>query len=160
MSPEEAFKLGFLSRCVEERLPSDRISVLAKQASSAFEKEAAPPAAAGISSFLGLNKLNLPGMIGSALSLPGAGLSTIRDATGVLKDLSPFFLLAAAAPPTMGGIAAAVQNVGTDISESDVEEAKQQELSDTYRRMADQLKRQQTARSFKRDNKKSGRIFM
>lgn len=161
MSPEEAFKLGFLSRCVEERLPSDRIAVLAKQASSAFEKEAvAPTAAAGVGSFLGLDKLSLPGMIGSALNLPRAGLGTVRDATGALKDLSPLFLLAAAAPPTVGGIAAALQNVGTDISEADVEEAKQQELSDTYRRMSDQLKRQQAARSFKQDSKKSGRIFM
>jgi len=155
MSPEESFKLGFYSRCVEEGMSASQIAALAKQAGDFFDKQATAPAAA--SSFL------LPAVSNAVGGLAGAAKSSLgvaRDATGLAKDLSPLALLAAAVPPTIGGIAAVLKNTATDIGEEDVGEAKQQELSDTYRRMADQLRRQQAARRFKQNRKASGRVFM
>jgi hypothetical protein len=157
MSPAEAFKLGFLSRCVEEGLSGSQIAGLSKQASDFFDKQAFASAAPSLGSTL----LNAAGSVPSFLT-GGAksGLGMVRDVTGLAKDLSPLALLAAAAPPTIGGVAAVLKNQATDISEEDVGEAKQQELADTYHRMAEQLRRQQAARSFKKDRKQSGRVFM
>lgn len=157
MSPAEAFKLGFLSRCVEEGLSSSQISGLSKQASEFFDKQATPAAAAGLGSqALGM-LTSIPGLLSGGAK---SGLGMVRDVTGLTKDLAPLGLLAAAAPPTIGGVIAALKNTATDISEEDVGEAKQQELTDTYHRMAEQLRRQQAARSFKKDRKQSGRVFM
>lgn len=157
MSPEEAFKLGFLSRCVEEGLSSTKTAELAKKASDFLEKKASPTVPVGAGMQL-LNTLtSIPGYFtGGARS----GLGMARDITGMAKDLSPLMFLAAAAPPTIGGVAAALKNTATDISEEDVGEAKQQELAETYHRMAEQLRRQQAARQFKSQRKQSGRVFM
>lgn len=161
MSPEEAFKLGFLSRCVEENLPADRIELLAKQASSAFDKEAVgPAAAAGYGPLMFETLKNLPESINYFAKYPSTWLNFSRDVVGAFKDVSPALLFGAAAPPLVGGLAAGLNNVATDIGEDDVEEAKQQELVDTYTRLTDQLKRQQLAREFKSQRKKDDKIYM
>jgi hypothetical protein len=161
MSPNEAFKLGFLSRCVEEGLSSGETAALAKQASSAFDKQAAGPAAPVAAAASNLFSLkNLQDLAGTLTSPVTKSIDTASKVTGLAKDLAPLGLFAAAAPPALGGLAAVLKNTATDISEADVEEAKQQELADTYHRMAEQLKRQRTARDFRGQRKRSGRVFM
>jgi hypothetical protein len=159
MSPNEAFKLGFLSRCVEEGLSSGETAALAKQASSAFDKQAVGPVASSAASNLFTLK-NLQDLAGTLTSPVTKSIDTASKVTGLAKDLAPLGLFAAAAPPALGGLAAVLKNTATDISEADVEEAKQQELADTYHRMAEQLKRQRTARDFRSQRKRSGRVFM
>jgi hypothetical protein len=152
MYPNEAFKLGFLSRCVEEGLSSSETAALAKQASVAFEKEANPV----ISSALGLGSTAFKGLT----DLVKTPLGLAKDTTSLVKDVLPAGMLMAALPPAAGGLAAVLKNTATDISDADVDEAKQQELVDTYRRMAAQLKRQRAARDYKNQSKRSGRVFL
>jgi hypothetical protein len=153
MSPNEAFKLGFLSRCVEEGLSSSETAALAKQASVAFEKEAVTPL---VPAALNLGSTAFKGLT----DLVKTPLGLAKDTTSLVKDVLPAGMLMAALPPAAGGLAAVLKNTATDISDADVDEAKQQELVDTYRRMAEQLKRQRAARDYKNQSKRSGRVFL
>lgn len=127
MHPREAFKIGFLARCVEEGLSPDETRALAKSASDCFAKQA-----------FGLN-----------------------DTVKAIKSVTiPGALALAGAPILAGGGAAYFANQATDTDATDIEEIKKKELVDTYRRMADQLRRQRKLRDYKAERKRTGQVFL
>jgi hypothetical protein len=128
MHPREAFKIGFLARCVEQGLSPEDTRALAKSASDCFEK---------------------------------AGFSGFKDVLDTAKGIGyPALAAAAAAPIALGGGAAYFANKATDTDATDIEEIKQKELVDTYRRMADQLRRQRKMRDYKAERKRTGQVFL
>ena len=87
---------------------------------------------------------------------------------GGLKDLFdtakgigyPALGLAMAAPIALGGGAAYFTNKATDTDATDIEEIKQKELLETYRRMAEQMQRQRKMRDYKAERKRTGQVFL
>lgn len=121
MEPREAFKIGFMSRCIEEGLSQEKTAELIEKSS---------------------------GFIGDL----------IDGAKGVAY---PAAALTLAAPPTLGGLAAYFNNKAIDTAdEGDIEEVKQKELVDSYRRMARQLKSSRNVRERKAKRKRSGQVFL
>ncbi len=119
MNPNEAFKLGFLARCVEAGLSSNETTDLVKKAHACFTKE---------------------------------GFSSIASAAG------PALAAALIAPPAIGGMSAYLVNKATDADSGDVEDIKKRELIQTYKRMADQLRRHKKLRSS--PSARSNRVFL
>ena len=122
MTAQEAFKVGFLERCVEARVPAEQVPGLAKQAAALLAKQA-----------------DLTGLLGKGIDLAksvgGAGLHYGG-------------LTAALAPPLLGLARGAGLAKLTDIDDTDVEDIKNQETVAEYRRQTDQLRRQLAARAF------------
>lgn len=118
MDPREAFKIGFMARCIEEGLSQEKTAELMEKAAMGGLVDA-----------------------GKAVLYPAAAL-------------------ALAAPPTLGGLAAYFKNKATDSDASEIEEIQQQEQADTYRRMADQLRRAKALRERKAGKKRSGQVFL
>lgn len=140
MRPQEAFKLGFLARCVEEGLSPEQTHALAKQAADCFTKQAF------------LDFLNNPAK---------ATVDTGKSTVDLLKGSIPLALAAAAVPPAVGGLAAYMANSATDVDDnSAVEDVKKQELIDNYKRMAEQLNRQSQLRQYKQERKRTGRVYL
>tara|TARA_R110000751_G_scaffold62759_4_gene129716 strand:- start:416 stop:781 length:366 start_codon:yes stop_codon:yes gene_type:complete len=121
MEPREAFKIGFMARCVEEGLSHEKTAELMEKAADS----------------------TLSGIIDAAKS-------AIYPAVG----------LALAAPPTLGGLTAYFKNKTLDSDTDEVEEIKQKEMADSYRRMADQLRRSKALRGRKKSKKRSGQVFL
>lgn len=121
MEPREAFKIGFMSRCIEEGLSQEKTAELMEKAAD------------------------------------GWGSGFVDAAKAVLY---PATALALAAPPTMGGLAAYFKNKTLDSDTNDVEEIKQKEMADSYRRMTDQLQRSKALRERKASKKRSGQVFL
>ena len=133
MRPNEAFKIGFLARCVEAGLSTAETRQLAKQANACFTKS-------GFASTLGgLGKLT----------------SDVVGSVGV-----PALTAAAIAPPALGGMAAYLYNKATDADANDVKEIKKKELIQTYRRMADQLRRHRRIRDQRASGNRSSQVFL
>lgn len=119
MEPREAFKIGFMARCVEEGLSQEKTAELMEKAAEGW------------------------GLVDAAKAV-----------------LYPATALALAAPPTMGGLAAYFKNKTLDSDTNDVEEIKQKEMADSYRRMTDQLRRSKALRERKASKKRSGQVFL
>lgn len=117
MDPREAFKIGFMARCIEEGLSQEKTAELMEKAGNGLVDAA------------------------KAVAYPAAAL-------------------ALAAPPTLGGLAAYFKNKATDSDASEIEEIQQQEQAETYRRMADQLRRAKALRERKAGKKRSGQVFL
>jgi DNA helicase TIP49 (TBP-interacting protein) len=143
MQPHEAFKLGFLSRCVEEGLSPEQINGLAKSAAEFLGKQAFVREAIGQ-------------VTGTVKDTADAGKSVVEFG----KSMWPLAALAVGVPAGAGALTAYLQNAATDVDATDVEEAKQQELMDTYRRMADQLGRKKQMRDYKQQRKRTGQVFL
>ena len=86
MLPQEAFKLGFLARCVEEGLSPEQTHGLAKQAA--------------ILDFL--------------QNSAKATLDTGKSMIDLAKASVPLAMLGLAAPPAIGGLAAYMANKATE----------------------------------------------
>lgn len=147
MLPQEAFKIGFLARCVEEGLSPEQTHNLAKQAADCFNKQAEGSSL-------------IP--FGSFISNPfKATTDTAKSTIDLAKSTVPLAMMALAAPPAIGGLAAYMSNKATDVDDAAaVEDVKKQELIDTYRRMAQQLNRKQQLRQYKQDRKRTGRVYL
>ena len=137
MTPQEAFKLGFLARCVEGGLSDEQTNALAKRAADLVGEQEK-----------------------SAFTADAAGkvIGGVMEAGG--KAVYPLAALALATPPALGGLAAYFKNQATDIDEDDVESVKRQELIAQYRRMADQLRRQKQLRDYKQERQRTGQVFL
>jgi len=123
MDPREAFKIGFMARCIEEGLSQEKTAELIEKAAD------------------------------------GGTISGLVDAGKAV--LYPAAALALAAPPTIGGLAAYFNNRALDTSdEGDVEEIKQRELTESYRRMAEQMRQTKALRDRKAKRKRSGQVFL
>ena len=135
MQVHEAFKLGFLSRCVEEGMNPEQTHGLSKMAASLFEKQAL---------------INLPSPMGE-----------VNNAVSAVGSLAPYLAAGLAIPPALGGLAAYFANQATDTEGSQgIENIKRQELQDTYERLAGQLQRQKERQDYKAKRKSTGRIFL
>jgi len=129
MHPKEAFKIGFLARCVEEGLSPEETHSRVKAASACFTKRAS-----------------------------GFGL---KDTVDAFKGVTiPTALALGGLPILAGGGAAYFANKATDTDATDIKEIKDKELTETYRRMADQLRRQRKLRDYKAERKRTGQVFL
>jgi hypothetical protein len=136
MQPNEAFKIGFLARCVEEGLSPTQTGELVKQAAEQFEKQSLP----------NLLSTGTTAVNGLKNSLVGLGKASV-----------PLLSMAAAAPPTLGAATAYLANRAVDVDDdAAVEDLRKQELIDTYRRMSEQLERQQRQISGRKQKRKQG----
>jgi enoyl-CoA hydratase/carnithine racemase len=134
MTANEAFKLGFLTRCVEEGMTPEQIHTLTKRAFSSVTQNVTDAAKA-------------------PFDISASALSTGQKAL-------PYLAAAMAIPPSVGGLMAYLKNHATDRGDDLVEEAKQQELTDTYQRMAEQLQRAQQMRKYKQQRKRTGQVYL
>lgn len=139
MQPREAFKLGFLARCVEEGMSPEQTHALAKTAAVCLQKQADD---------------TLTGKAVKTFTQP------IQEISNTAWSMLPWLGAAAAAPPVLGGVAAYLQNAAMDRGDDVVEEAKQEELTDTYSRMADQLRRAKQLRDYKQTRKRTGQVYL
>jgi len=135
LNAREAFKVGFLARCVEDGLSPDEMLDRVKFAAELLEKRA------GIISTLGGKLADVGQGIGSAAL--GYGLP-----------------LALAAPPILGGVAGYGLARATDIDDTDIDDVKDREVMDEYVRQTARLKRQRAARDYQKAKQQTGRIFM
>jgi hypothetical protein len=117
MTPQEAFKFGFLMRCAEEGLQAEEIYERAQQA---------------------LIKVANPGIVGAGV---GAGASmawpVVKGVAGLGQTALIGGLLASAGLGAGGGYMAAKLTE----PDMDAEEAKTQELITTYQLFADEARR-------------------
>lgn len=131
MEPNEAFKVGFLARCLEDGLSAEQTKELAKRAfDCSVEKQAG---------------------VGDAIKGLMAGASGLAG---------PVILGLAAAPPAIGGLSAYFYNKASDVDEAEVDDIKNRELVETYRRMADQLRRSKKLQNKKLLNKGRNQVFL
>lgn len=123
MTDREAFKVGFISRCLEAGLTLEQVPGLAKQAADKLA--------------------SLAGLLGTGLSKTvdlGAGLGNAALGYGLP--------LALAAPPLLGGMAGYGLAKATDIDDTDIAEIKDRELLDEYKRQTQQLLRRRAGRDY------------
>jgi hypothetical protein len=133
LTPREAFKVGFLSRCVEEGLTLKEAHDLVK---TAHEKLAGIPGA------------DIPGKI-------------IDLAKPVVSNALGYGIpIGLAAPPILGGLAGYAASRATDIDDTDVDEIKQRELVEEYKRQTAKLMRDRSARQYRDERKQTGRVFL
>lgn len=132
MEPNEAFKVGFLARCLEDGLSAEQTKALAKRAfNCSLEKSAVG--------------------VGDAFKALMAGASGLAG---------PALALGLAAPPAVGGLSAYLYNKATDVDEAEVDDIKNRELVETYKRMADQLRRSKKLQIKKQQNKGRNQVFL
>lgn len=141
MQASDAFKLGFLARCVEEGLSPEQTYALAKQAG---EKQALPkwpwwgnvkPVGAAV----------VAGGVGGAI--PGAGAAVVDTLKGgVEKWFWPALAALVTAPAAVGGVAAYLAHQASNADNLDVDDVQEKELTVEYDRMRDDLVRQKKMR--------------
>lgn len=124
MNAREAFKYGFMSRCVEAGLttPAEMLGRVK---------------AAGILDALGFGAVSegVKGLFGGAKELVGTG--------GPLLGAAALGL-----PPALGAVGGYTASKLSDISDVDVDEAKKQELINEYRSQSERLRREGALRRF------------
>jgi hypothetical protein len=122
-SAQEAFKLGFLSNCVESGLSIGEMRSRVKTAMDSldsFEKRAL------------------------------AGEQTITKLLEILGEGSKYALGALAfAPPAIGAAGGIMASKLTDVDDEDVADVKKEELIDEYRRQAQKLRQTKQLRTFR-----------
>jgi len=131
MQARDAFKVGFLSRCVEDGLSLEEAHERVKVAMDKL---------AGLT--------DLPGKI---VDLAKPVLST---------GLAYGIPAAIAAPPILGGLAGYGASKLTDVDDTDVDEIKKQEVIDEYKRQIAKLDRDKRIRAFRDRRQQTGRVFM
>jgi hypothetical protein len=138
MTPREAFKIGFMSRCVEDGLSLDQAQERVKHAEDLLEKTA--------------------GVVGDFASIPGKMLDLAKP---VLSSGLGYGIPAlAAAPPVLGGIAGYTLGTMGDVDETDVDEIKQRELIAELKRQTARLKRSKKVKDYRSRRKSTGSVFL
>ncbi len=133
LTPQEAFKVGFLAKCAADGLTPDQTLAAVKSAADLFSKEA---------------------VVGTLL---GKGIDVAK---GVGGGLARFGLpLALVAPPIVGGMAGYGLAKATDIGETDVAELKDQELIDEYNRQTAAIARARAAKANRVEATRPGRAL-
>lgn len=130
LSDKDAFKVGFLARCIADGVPPSGILPLVKQAQEKFA--------------------GLGGLIDKGIGAAGTAAGAVAG-WGV-----PLALLA---PPALGAAAGYGLARATDIDDTDVDDVKDTELLDEYRRQTEQLNRDSLIRRYAQNRKQTGRVF-
>ncbi len=141
LSGKESFKVGFLSRCIEEGVSNEEALQRIKAASDSLdvaEKQA------GV-----YDVLRDAGGFASGLLSP-----VVEQAAGVAKNSLLF------GPPLLGAGAGYLHSKLTDVDEEDTEDIQKEELIDEYRRQADRLRQSQALRAYKQNKKKTTDIYL
>lgn len=134
LTPLEAFKCGFLSRCIEDRLTPEQTAASVKRACDFMEKQ------------------------GVLDKLVGGAMDVGKDALGLTARLG--IPAAVLAPWVLGGAGGYGLAKAVDIDDNDVDEIKNREVVDEYNRQAEKLERQKAVRDFLRARQKTPRIYM
>ena len=142
LSSQEAFKLGFLSNCVEKGLSIEQMRAEVKQASDQLDfmvKQADPS---------------------SIIAAPIAPI--VDDAGDVVKTTANLALASLLlAPPALGAAGGILHSNLSDIDEEDVEDVKKRELVDEYQRQAKRLRQTAKTRNYRESHKKrSGGLYL
>lgn len=133
LSPKDAFKVGFLERCVEQGMGPAEMLAAVKTASDVFEKR---------------------GFLGDLLG------KTVDVAKGVGGAALGYGLPLALAAPVVGGGALGYGLArATDIDDTDVDEIKSREIIEEYARQAAKLRQQKDVRDYHQRVKRTGRMF-
>lgn len=127
----DAFKVGFLSRCIEDKLTPEQISYSVKLAYDLLEKQA-------------------DGILSSLFN-------TGKDLVGGTAHYSLPAL--AAAPWLLGASGGYGLAKLTDIDESDVKDIKNKEVIDEYNRQTENLKRRKAVQEFFKSRQLPQRSF-
>ncbi len=137
MTAQDAFKLGFLSRCVEDRVPPAQMLERAKQACDL------------------LKQASVTGLLGGLLN------KGVDVAQGVGSAALGYGVPAAiVAPPVLGGLAGYGLARATDIDDTDVAEIKDREVLDAYQRQAHKLRWEKAVRDYHKARTRTGRVFL
>lgn len=128
LSARDAFKCGFLSRCIEDGLTPLEIINNIKTANDLMSKQS------GIISSL----------IDTAKDIGGTALHYTIPAAIV-------------APPILGGAAGYGLAKATDINDQDVSDIKNKEVIDEYNRQTEKLKRRKAVQDFLKSRQQTGR---
>lgn len=151
MNKQEAFKIGFLSRCIEEGCDTAEINRRIKVANELLTKQ-------------GVVQVAAPAMAAAAA---GAGYSGLEGIKHLFSQAPAATAALAAAPYAIGGIGAYLNHMAQeqfdempDGGSFAVEEAKNVELADEYRRMTEQLQQQKRIRDYKQQRKRTGQVFL
>lgn len=131
LNNREAFKVGFLSRCVEEGLSPEQMHQRVK---------------------LALDKL------AGLTDLPGKALDLAKPVLGAAANIGIPALLAA--PPIAGGLAGFGLAKMTDIDDTDVNEIKRRELISELQRQTAHVNRVKMVRDYQRKRQQTGRVFL
>lgn len=131
LSPRDAFRVGFLERCAAAGLGPRQTLDVVKQAEA-----------------------KLAGLVGDVAKPAGRLLG------GVAGAVAGYGVPAAlAAPPILGGLAGYGLARATDLDDVDIDDVKDNEIIDEYRRQADRLNRQQLVRRYQRLKRRPGRNY-
>lgn len=134
LTPREAFKAGFLTRCASDGMTPEQMLGAVKLAAEMFEKRA---------------------VVGTVV---GQGIDAAKGlAGGLLRMGVP---LAIAAPPILGGLGGYALAKATDIDDTDVEAIKNRELVDEYERQTEGLARRRAVRDRRQDIQRPGRALI
>lgn len=131
LTPRDAFKVGFLRRCIEDGLSIEQAHERVKVA---------------------LDKLALFGELAKGVTEAGGKLLD----TGINWGVP----LALAGPPVLGGVAGYGLSKATDIDDVSVDEIKKREIIDELKRQTDRLHQDKRIRDYRAQRKQTGRIFM
>lgn len=134
LTPQEAFKVGFLARCARDGLTPPQMLARVKLAGDLLEKHAV-----------------LGGLMGGAAGAAG-GVANRVAGLGIP--------LALAAPPIVGGLGGYALARMTDVDDTDVDAIKNQELVDEYRRQAEALRRRRAVRDSKPEHRPAARPLL
>lgn len=130
LSERDAFKVGFLARCVEEGLTLQQAHCRVKEARD-----------------------KLAGL----LDLPGKALELAKPVVGAIAGYGLPGLLAA--PPIVGGLVGLTAAKMNDIDDTDVAEIRQRELTDEYARQTRNVLRNKAIRDY-RKQQHTNQIFL
>jgi hypothetical protein len=143
LSSQEAFKLGFLSNCVEKGLSIEQMRAEVKQASDQMDS------------------MVKQADWGSGYFAPLAQ-PIVDDAGDVVKNMSNIAMASLLlAPPAIGAAGGILHSRLSDIDEEDVEDVKKRELVDEYQRQAKRLRQSAKTRNYRESKKKrSGGLYL
>lgn len=134
LSNKDAFKVGFLSRCVEEGLTLQEAHARVKVA---------------------LDKLAFLSGVGK---LVGSATDLLKPAVNATFQYGVPAMLAA--PPILGGLAGYGLAKATDIDDADVDEVKKRELIEELNRQTQRLRRDKALRDYRLQNKQPRRLLL
>lgn len=134
LSKQAAFKLGFITQCVEKGLS---ISEMREQVKAAGD------------SLAQFEKQGIAGekTLGTLLSALGTG-GKYAVTAGLL------------APPAVGALGGYFHSKLSDVDEEDVGDVKKEELIDEYRRQAQRLRQTKELRQYRDLSKRSGGLYL
>jgi hypothetical protein len=135
LNNRDAFKIGFLSRCVEEGLTLSETHGRVKEA---MDKLA--------------SLLDIPGKVAGGVLDAGKSLASTALGYGIP--------LALAGPPILGGLAGYGAAKLGDVDDTDVKEVKKRELIDELQQQTERLQREKATRDFDAQRKRTGRVFL